>query len=178
MIASFEKHALEVNRRRCFSVPCHQHTYFWGRNIIIIISIQCRAFKFRFFQIHRTECRHTKGLLTDKLTWNICRSSSATRLRRRIVAMVTAMVCDGSAGGGEAELLGGAPWCNSMPYSMDTAPTSSVTWRVPISWVGSSLLSRRRALPLHLHRTRTASWELQVMLNEAPRPDDVSVMLN
>jgi hypothetical protein len=95
-------------------------------------------------------------MLEDKLTWNICRSSSATRLRRRIVAMVTAMVCGGSAGGEEAEPLGGAPWCSSMPYSMDTAPTSSVTWSVPTSCVGSSLLGRRRTLPLHLHKDQRA----------------------
>lgn len=88
----------------------------------------------------------------DTLTWNICRFSSATRLRRRIVAIVTATVWGGREGGGEAEPLEGAPWCSSIPYSMETAPTNSVTWSVPTSWVGSSLLPPRRTLPLHLNR--------------------------
>jgi hypothetical protein len=117
--------------------------------------IQCRMFKFRILHKY-TQFKPIRGMLVNKLTWNICRSSSATRLRRRIVAMVTAIVCGGSAGGGEAEPLGGAPWCSSMPYSMDTAPTSSVTWRVPTNCVGSSVVDRRRTLLRHLHTDHRA----------------------
>lgn len=85
--------------------------------------------------------------------------------------MVTAIVCDGSAGGGEAEPLGGAPWWSSMPYNMETAPTSSVIWSVPISCVGSSLRLPRRTLPLHLLRQKDlkATCTLKCTLRRAPQ---------
>lgn len=56
-------------------------------------------------------------------------------IRNPIVAMVS--VCCGKGGGGLSPLAG-ASACSSMPYIRDTMPTSCVTFRVTINWVGSS----------------------------------------
>jgi len=81
-------------------------------------------------------------------TWRRGKCRRATWLSMLNADLTTATV-DCASGGGGVSPRAGASVCSNIPYINDTMPTSWVTRRVAISWVGSSDFLSNRSPPLH-----------------------------